>query len=171
MAERLDYEPEIQTFLTWFRKNLCAGKRGNDDAPFMPEESLMDYLESPGRVARILRALWPNGDLPCSPDSVLRRCPKVLSILLLIGMGHFIRQFHQYNNLCDSALPIGLEAGRPTNFPSAPDDVNFYRKFYETQWMFCVPEIHNVEDVFYSKEYILPIIHMERLSESGSAVI
>jgi hypothetical protein len=169
MAER-DPHPEIQAFLAWFNENLCTGKRGKDDTPFMPQRCLVEYLGSPDRVAKILRALFPHGDLPCRPDAVLRKCPKVFCILLLIGKGHFIRLFHRYDSLCDNALPIGFKGARPKYFPTAADDPHFFNHFYEKQWMFCVPEIHYREDLIYRKEHILPIIRWERISEGDSTV-
>lgn len=168
---QLDSHPDILGFFTWFNRNLCTGRRGADDIQFVPQQRLIEYLGSEDRVTKILRALFPFGDIPCRPDAVLTRCPKVLCILLLIGKGHFIRLFHRYDSLCDKSLPIGSEAGRPKNFPTAVDDPHFFSKFYEKQWMFCVPEIHYQEDFSYRKEYILPIIHSERIKEGGSATI
>jgi hypothetical protein len=172
MTERqLDHDPDIQQFFTWVNENLCTGKRGTDDALFIPEQRLEEFLGSSDQVAKILRALFPYGDLPCRPDAVLRRCRKVLCILLLIGKGHFIRQFNSHDNLCDHALPIGFDAVCPKNFPTSTDDPHFFSKFYEKQWMFCVPEIHYDEDFTFRNEYILPIINRKRLSEGASAVI
>jgi len=168
---QVDSHPDILGFLTWFNENLCMGKRGTDDTPFIPQRCLIEYLGSEDRVAKILRALFSSKDQRCQPEVVLRRCPKVLCILLLIGKGNFIRLFHRYDSLCDNALPIGFEDDRPKNFPTDADDPHFFSKFYEKQWMFCVPEIHYEEDILYRKEQILPIIHEEKINEGGSAII
>jgi hypothetical protein len=166
-----DHDPVIQEFINWVGNDSSRGILGpapEVNCPFMPDPKLETYFRNHRKVREILRALFPDGDLPVGPEWIGRKCAKVFSILLLIGKGEFIAHFIKHESLRDNYLPF---KSRPIDFPTATNDPRFFESFYKQQWTFCAQVFqYNEIDMRLDKDRILPIIHKEKIAGGGSAV-
>lgn len=161
-------EPEeLRDFRKWVDEASVPGICGmgaTDTPSFMPVSVLNTYLDC--NLPSILKGLFGVSENKERYGQIRKRYVKVFATLLYIGKGELIDQFQEYDNLRDKKLPF---AKKPDEFPSSPDDEDFFHKFYNRQWMFCAPEFHNGQiDSHYEDERILPIIRKEELGSPGN---
>ena len=161
-------EPEeLRDFRKWVDEASVPGICGmgaTDTPSFMPVSVLNTYLDC--KLPSILKGLFGVSENKERYGQIRKRYVKVFATLLYIGKGELIDQFQEYDNLRDKKLPF---AKKPDEFPSSPDDEDFFHKFYNRQWMFCAPEFHNGQiDSHYEDERILPIIRKEELGSPGN---
>lgn len=170
-----DNNPNLQDFLHWINEARCMGSGdAGDDAglqlnrPFIPYREVQAYFKEPQRVRKLLEALYPDIEHNVDPNAIWKYYSNVFSILLLIGKGHYINHFVQYDSLCDHHLPFG---NKPTSFPIASTDPHFFTSFCNQQWEFCPPAFQYHMDKRFEPNEALPIIKKQKLAGGGSATI
>lgn len=165
------YDSDILKFTRWVKDQSVPGNLGADPdvkALFMPLPRLENYLKEKNTTERLLRALFPNSEPLIEPEEVWRNCIRVFSILLLIGKGQFIPHFLQHDQLWDSKLPF---SSPPRHFPPTVGDEPFFELFFKQQWHFYPHTFRRINiDAQIDKECILPIVDMQKLGASSSAL-
>ena len=170
-AQQSDHDPIIQDFRKWIEDNGVPGTLGQTEtvnASFMPFQRLDAWLRDANNTSSLLRVLWPD-EAPVSKKEIWGKCSRGFAILLLIGKGRFIQHFVQHDDLWDSQMPFGT---CPSNFPTASDDPDFFKRFAEYQWQFY-PFTFRADaiDTQLSPERILPIKDKQLLEKGGFADI
>ena len=169
--EQPDHEPIIQSFRQWFENNGVPGTVGQTETvntTFMPRQRLDAWLKEGNNTSSLLQALWPDG-APVSKNEIWGKCSRGFAILLLIGKGHFIQHFVQHDSLWDNTLPFDT---RPSKFPTASDDPDFFARFAECQWQFFPYTFWlDAIDVELYPKRILPIKNKKLFEKGGFADI
>jgi hypothetical protein len=178
MSHQLDDNPAIQAFIVWVNQNSCPGliNPSSKECPrFLPTAPLKRYFTQNNyhNLKILLRAVFPEEDRPpVLVNKVAEKCSKVFCTLLLIGKARFIKQFLQHDHLQDGGnLPFDVKFP-PDNFPSCPTDSDsseFLRRFCDTQWLVCAPEIDFQVDRTFKPDRILPIIEKKELDGGGTS--
>ena len=168
-----DHHEVLQAFHRWrfSQQTRQPGIGGHDsDTPydFIPYAAVEEYLGAPGKVEKLLNALFGSpGDHAISPQYIREHYMRPFAILLSIGQGSMIQHWTRYPSLQDHRLPY---LGKPEEFPtSTPDD--FFELFKSHQWQFCPAKLAYNMNARLSTEEILPITHKEEIGRGGSAVI
>jgi hypothetical protein len=165
------YDP-IGNFLGWLNENEIQAVGDNDShagASFVSLGAVKSYLERNhrDRLTDILNALFEDSGGPDHTD-LLSNYLAVFCILLQIGRGRFIKHFvdHEIHDLYEFS-PEHI----PPKFPSVPGDEEFYQRFCEAQWRFCVPDFkENMNRVFHDRR-TLPIVEKQPVATGGSAQV
>ncbi|EPE26730.1 Protein kinase-like (PK-like) [Glarea lozoyensis ATCC 20868] len=119
------------------------------------------------RLVEILDVLFEDDGGP-DPAELLSNYVAVFCILLQIGEGHYIQHFVDHAIHDDSEFDPELLLYK---FPLSQGDDDFYRRFCEAQWRFCVPDfMKNMKKVFPDR-INLPIIEKRQVARGGSATI
>jgi hypothetical protein len=177
MSHQLDDHPAIQAFIEWVNQNSWPGlinPSSNDCPRFLPTAPLKRYFSQNNHhnLRILLHAVFPEDRLPVQVNKVAEKCSKVFCTLLLIGKARFIKQFLQHDHLQDGGnLPFDAKFP-PNNFPSCPSDsdsTEFLRRFCDTQWLVCAPEIDYQVDRSFKPDRILPIIEKKELDGGGTS--
>ncbi|KAK5561121.1 hypothetical protein LTR46_001431 [Exophiala xenobiotica] len=174
MAALRDQQPthkaEILDLIRWIDDNSEQGIDAfGNRVPFMPQNTLKQYLSQKNRLRDLLKALFDPEDLPVyvSPTSILAKCISVFVILVRIRKGKYIQEFLRHRELFDHQLPFRT---RPLDFPSSSNDEPFFDDFCKEQWRFCAHTFSDGEDnIRISEPCILPILTKESLEEGGTA--
>jgi hypothetical protein len=167
-----DRQHPIHNFLKWLSENEILAV--DDSFPgtgcsFVSLGAVKSQLEKNGRerLNAILDILFEDGGGP-DPTELLCNYVAVFCILLQIGKGHYIEHFvdHEIHDQREFD-PEHI----PPKFPSSQGDDDFYKRFCEAQWRFCVPDFkENMKKVFHDRRN-LPIIEKRLVASGGSARI
>lgn len=163
-----NHDPIILDFFDWIEdvSKPDPEQRKFSKGTFVPQPRITEYFKDLDRVTKLLRSVFGSHQLPVEPARVAEACPRVFSTLLLIGKGNYIRRFVEEHSLRDEELPFRTQ---PPGFPRAPDDPDFFKSFYECQWQFCAPKLHNSSRLHFDDEIVLPIVRREPLASGVSA--
>lgn len=167
-----EHDSAIQEFLQWkskpdVLKDGCCGSDNTLGIKYIPEAALEDWLTTE-RIELLLQALFKNSDeLTFTAEYVKRLYLRPFAILLSAGFGPMIRHFVQRPNLEDHFLPFSV---MPREFPKSTT-CNLFEAFNRQQWQFCAVRLEYDMSHFLEDDYILPIIHKEKISNGGSAVL
>ncbi|KAL8996225.1 MAG: hypothetical protein Q9169_004203 [Polycauliona sp. 2 TL-2023] len=176
--ERLqaDSNATIQELIQWIgstkeRGMRCAtGENGVYDweVPYVSRTALKDYLGQHHVMDDLLQALY-NGDGPAleavDAGHIKNKYSMVFGLLIAIGHGRFINYFVDHG-IDDQRLPLQDQS----KFPTAPSDPQFFTRFYQKQWEFCVPDLDaDISRTYDRREWILPIRQLKHLGHGGSA--
>jgi hypothetical protein len=123
-------------------------------------------------TARLLRTVYPNSiQPPISADTITSSgndcCVLVFSILLEIGLGHYINEV-QRHEVIDRKLPVDLyhlkwlfEQISPKNY------LDYAQRFNNAQWKFSPMTFWYGMDKIYSEEYVIPICRKHEIGRGG----
>ncbi|KAF2764907.1 kinase-like protein [Teratosphaeria nubilosa] len=168
-----DHLPELQQFHSWIEEITvtCESPTSNDSvekARFVPYRIIeRKFNEGNHAFVRKLRdAVLGEDSCRVNAADIVKDCPRIFCILLSIGQGPFILHFATNDSLHDSCLPL---SARPDRFPTGHDD--FWQKFDEMQWKFCVPFLSSSSSPTINPKKIMPFVRRERLDEGGSATV
>lgn len=159
-----------QEFFRWVGINEIEAFSLHSDSTeryFVSHKSLEEYFGDRYRTQRIIGAVcghWLHVDF----DDFLEKWICVFAILLYIGKERAIQIFLE-NNICDSQHPLEQ---KPSGFPLAPADEDFWPKYREYQWLFLPLEFK--KGYFHQRipsDRVLPIIEKEEIGRGGSAKI
>lgn len=134
--------------------------------PFIPTPKLQTYFRDLRHIQQLLEALFAESERTIHPEEIQRNYSIVFSILLLIGKGRYIKCFVRHDHLRDQYLPF---KSKPTSFPKASADVDFFDSFRKQQWEFCARTFEENMDKHFDAEEVLPIINMKLLAGGVSA--
>lgn len=137
-----------------------------------------DTSEGENQVARLLYQTYRNNGQPEFPISAEQVCAAnncailVFSILLDIGYGHLIKDFHRHQ-IVDNQLPSPFQKLRAA-FKSlrSPDVVDLAaRKFYNRQWAFSPAtfDLHLGQE--WAENRVIPICNKEEINVGGTAKV
>lgn len=169
--------PEIQEFIAWVNDSSCPGvtfKPGALDIPkFVPDSAIEEYFNVKRdrdltRVKHLVEAATQQSAAPAKVRAVARSCPKVFTILVLIGQSRFVHWFVRNARLHDRYLPFRADETRL--FPTLEGDATFFDDFNKQQWRFCVGQLEkSLEPLQIDDPIILPITRVENLSKGSGA--
>ena len=133
----------IQGFLDWVRRSQVYAvlePTAQERRAFVPIQKLESYFTERGcqRLIEILDAVFLPEDPPLYAENIASRYTAVFSILLHINKGRYIRDFTNHAALSDARLPFDPD-DPPPKFPASTEDPNFFSRFCDEQWKFCVP--------------------------------
>ena len=170
------HQHEIHDFFETLDELRKRGICGDPDGPnslYIPSASLNEYFQDSKQVTRLLRAVFgKDTHLPVDAATVAAYCPKVFSILLLIGHAHLIQQFVTNENLRDTKLPFeeNCPSFPPLTGPVAREAA--LKQFRAKQWQFSAHVFREHDrniDMRLDSNIILPIQILEPLSPGGTA--
>ncbi|KAL9108230.1 MAG: hypothetical protein Q9227_006968 [Pyrenula ochraceoflavens] len=174
-------DPTIQEFVDWIQHNRRPGVIFEPDATksadFVPDKAIEEYFDcshdiNHAKIKRLIEAATRQSLGTVNARAVAKSCPKVFTILVLIGRSRFISSFLQNARLHDRRLPFRDDEVRL--FPKLEGGTTFFDEFNEHQWQFYVENMsHSLEPVQFDAPMILPITHIERLAygAGNSAVV
>lgn len=176
MEPSIENDPAVQDLVNFVLSTKDRGlrvtasdlKKYDWDVPYVSRTALHDYFTLK-KVHELLR-VFSNGDNPVydlvDAGQIKRQYSKVFCLLVVIGHGHFITEFVRHG-IDDQQLPLGPH--RSDKLPHSPSDPQFFDKFYQRQWQFCVPELKVTYDRHFDSKFILPIRRVKTLGLGGSA--
>lgn len=171
-----DEHQDIQAFVDWVRGNskyAVLDPNSEERRAFMPLKTLQEYFkeDSSARLKKLLAAVFEPKDPPIDPDEILENYTQTFCILVEIGKGRFIERFST-RSLGDRMLPFEPDHAPPLHFPTDTTDTQFYKKFCNKQWKFCVPDFKTpMTNIRFHPERILPIVSKEKIAGGGSAML
>ena len=172
MAEEVQPEnyAAIQDFLHWkanpdLHKQGCRGSTNTVGTIYISRVALEKMLTKE-RIETLLDELFRDTTLP-APDAeeVKDKFLRPFAILLSAGFGRMISHFVDYLSLRDQSLPFASES---KDFPKSTHQ-NLYKAFCEEQWQFCPVRLEYNMRPRLESDYILPIIHKEKIGKGGSS--
>ncbi|KIV87458.1 hypothetical protein PV11_03002 [Exophiala sideris] len=168
--------PDVQQYLHWIDLRRCEGITFEPDSSrsrtFIPDSAIKQYFDCTEssnyeKVKNLVTAAAGPYEPP-NPRDVAQRCPKVFTILLIIGQSKYLNWFIDKDNLRDRRLPFTAEAR--SHFPRLPNGETFFDEFCKRQWQFCVePMTHGTEPLTFDPERILPISEIEEVNKHQGA--
>ncbi|KAL8755893.1 MAG: hypothetical protein Q9199_003320 [Rusavskia elegans] len=173
---QLDSNTAIQKLIKWVQSTKDRGMRCaageesvyNWDVPYVSRTALEDYFGQDHAVDNLLQALYSeDGSVLEALDAghIKKKYSMVFCLLIVIGHGRFINYFVEHG-IDDQRLPLHDQR----NFPTTASDPQFFGKFYQQQWQFCVPDLDaDICRTFDHREWIIPIRRMRTLGDGGSA--
>ncbi|KAL8747043.1 MAG: hypothetical protein Q9184_007659, partial [Pyrenodesmia sp. 2 TL-2023] len=144
---QLDSNSAIQKLIKWVQSTKDLGMRCtageesvyNWEVPYISRTALEEYFSRDRAIDNLLQALYSEDD-PVLEDlkasHITNKYSMVFCLLIVIGHGRFINYFVQHG-IDDQRLPLHDQR----NFPITASDPQFFGKFYEKQWQFCVPDL------------------------------
>ncbi|KAL8744272.1 MAG: hypothetical protein Q9184_008017, partial [Pyrenodesmia sp. 2 TL-2023] len=144
---QLDSNPTIQKLIKWVHSTKDLGMRCtageesvyNWEVPYISRRALEGYFSRDHAIDNLLQALY-NEDSPVLEDlhasHIKNGYSMVFCLLIVIGHGQFINYFVEHG-IDDQRLPLHDQR----NFPTTFSDPQFFDKFYQQQWQFCVPDL------------------------------
>ncbi|KAL9620221.1 MAG: hypothetical protein Q9160_005230 [Pyrenula sp. 1 TL-2023] len=170
-------DPEIQTFIAWVNDNSCPGatfRPGSLDTPtFVPDITIEEYFSVKrgrdlAKIKCLVKAATQQSSVPANARSIAQSCPKVFTILILIGQSRFIHSFVGNARLHDEHLPFHADEARL--FPKFEGDATFFDDFNKQQWRFCVGQLRqSLDPLQIDNPIILPITRVGNLSKGSGA--
>ncbi|KAJ9603081.1 hypothetical protein H2200_012376 [Cladophialophora chaetospira] len=165
----------IQSFLRYMQDNSCQGVTFGADSSYQPRRFYPDRVlkwyfdcsqqDDARRVRELVAAAAARSYSRPDFRAVANDCPKVFTILALIGQSHHINHFVQHARLQDNNLPFHPED--EVWFPVINNNMTFFKSFCERQWEFCVTPLRKrLGDVTIEDDRILPILPLERVDKS-----
>jgi serine/threonine protein kinase len=134
---------------------------------FIPRSHLEEYFGRSRRLENLLDVVLDASKRPeIAPNLVRLHYLRCFATLLCIGEGSLISLFYQHQSLRDEKLPF---RARPDEFPTTSPDK--FKAFQDAQWQFCALNLEYGMDDRFKADDIVPIIHMEKIGEGGSAII
>lgn len=179
------YDPstnlDVQEFHEWLDSSRCDGvifaPNRYQPTKFLPDQAIEDYFDwkpviNRAKIKKLVAAATVGSSMPVDARAVTQRCPKVFTILVMIGQSKYINSFVTKDDLLDRRLPFRPEAR--SLFPRLPNDASFFDEFCQKQWQFCVePLRYGLEHLILNNVRILPIIDLKKLDkqQGASAVV
>jgi len=173
----------VESFVRFLRNReleSCEGKETGQTAGvkhrFVCVTAVREYLEGDSEEHEPLQELLdkmcqPNADQkPFHEDILSSKTPYIamLCILTCIGKGNYINDFVTAG-LDDGKLPLD-PISPPPDFPDtcSTGKHDFFQKFCDTQWMFCVPHFTMSMHKRYKSDLRLPITKKTQIGSGGS---
>jgi len=160
----------IQDFLHWkcnsdIHKKGCGGPTNTIGTQYISQAALIKKLTRE-RIEALLDELFRDTEMP-APDAegVMKNYLRPFAILLSAGFGRMISHFVEHLSLRDHLLPFAIES---KDFPKSTRR-DLYKAFCKEQWQFCPVKLEYNMSYRLESDYILPIVHKEKIGEGGSA--
>lgn len=160
-----------QEFRVWIENQKVKGLGSPDlstKLSYVPQQRIAEHFKARRTISQLLQRLDPDQNLESHQDNIIKEYPKVLCILIIIGQGHLIGTFVRHASLGDTQLPF---EHKPTHFPFADDGTDFFARFKEVQWQFCIQPLTYNMDRVYEDARILPIMTKDKIGNGGSSHI
>ena len=175
-------DPTIQEFEDWIQSHQCPGvifkPESTASACFVPDKDIQEYFDcsresNHNKVKKLVEAATRQSTGPVNARTVAESCPKIFTILVLIGYSRFIPSFVRNARLRDRRLPFRADEARL--FPKLEGGTTFFDKFNAQQWQFCVEPLGqnlSLEPVQFDDPMVLPITCMKKLDKgSGNSAV
>lgn len=160
----------IQDFLHWkcnsdIHKEGCRGSTNTVGTKYISRAALEEKLTKE-RIEALLDELFRDTELPApGAEEVMNNYLRPFAILLSAGFGRMISHFVDHLSLRDLLLPFAIES---KDFPKSTRR-NLFKAFCKEQWQFCPVKLEYNMSYRLESNYILPIVHKEKIGEGGSA--
>lgn len=169
-----EWQPEnsaaIQDFLHWkddpkIHKQGYDGRHNTVGTRYISQAALFKKLTRE-TIQELLDELFRDVEQQ-APDAeiIMRNYLRPFAILLSAGSGRMISYFVEEPSLRDDSLPFAIES---KDFPKSTRR-NLYKAFCKEQWQFCPLKLEYIRGYRLESNYILPIVHKEKIGEGGSA--